>query len=460
MARTYVLVGAGSVSFTRGLVADVLRTGKELVLGLVDTNPEALRAAEGLVAKMIAASGAPVRVRASTDRREVLPGADAVICTVGVGGRRAWERDVLIARKHGVFQPVGDTAMPGGLSRALRMIPAMVAIAEDVLDLCPDARFFNYGNPMTAVCRAVRKATGAPVVGLCHGVLGVGHYLADFLGVPREEVSYTAAGLNHLTWFTQLRHQGRDAWLRVLEELARRLGADVPAGQVRGRLAALDENAEPPEGIDHPFSWKLFALYGAFPAVLDRHVSEFFPQLFPGGAYYGKTLGVDAFSFEQCVERGDRAYAKMREQALSPEPLPPDFLGRSGGEHEQVIDIIDSIETDGGRVYSANLPNRGQVGNLPPEAILEGPAVADGSGVRPLVVGDLPSGIAATLASRIAVVETIVDAALEGSRDLFVQALVADGSVSSLATAHRLADELLAAHAELLPQFADAPPGA
>ena len=435
MATKYVLVGAGSASFTRGLVADVIRTGKELELGLVDVCPEALAVAEGLAAKMVAARRAPVRVVASTDRREVLAGATAVICTVGVGGRRAWEQDVLVPRKHGIYQPVGDTAMPGGLSRALRMIPAMVDIAADVLDVCPEAWFFNYSNPMTAVCRGIRKATGANVVGLCHGVVGVARHLAGFLGVPPAELTYTAAGLNHLTWFTHLRHHGQDAWPRVRAELARRREAGGDA-------------------LDNRFSWDLFTLYGAFPAVLDRHVTEFFPQLYREGAYYGKTLGVDAFSFEECVAGGDKRYAEMRELALGPEPLPNDFFDQFGGEHEQVIDILDSIETDAGRVYSANLPNRGQIANLPPDAVVEGPAVADATGLHAVDVGALPSGTAATLASRIAVIETVVDAALKGDRDLFVQALVADGSCPSLAVARALADDLLAAQAQYLPQFA------
>ena len=123
MAAKYVLIGAGSVSFTRGLVADILRTGKEIELGLVDVSPEALEVAEKLVAKMAAASGAPVRIAASLDRRHILPGARAVICTVGVGGRRAWELDIAIPRKHGTFQPVGDTGMPGTRRRRLRRLP-------------------------------------------------------------------------------------------------------------------------------------------------------------------------------------------------------------------------------------------------------------------------------------------------------------------------------------------------
>mgnify|MGYP000666377757 CR=1 FL=1 len=452
MGDKYVLIGAGSVSFTRGLVADILRTGKEIELGLVDISPEALEVAEKLVVRMVAAAGAPVRVAASLDRRDLLPNARAVICTVGVGGRRAWELDVLIPRKHGIYQPVGDTAMPGGLSRALRMVPAMVAVARDVLDLCPTALFFNYGNPMTAVCRAIRKATGAPVVGLCHGVLGVAQYLARFIGVPFNEVAYTAVGLNHMTWFTEFRHKGRDAWPRIRAEVARRLGA-APE-RLLDAFAELGDSPEALAKLDNPFSWHLYALYGAFPAVLDRHAIEFFPQLIPGGRYYGKTLGVDAFSVEATIEAGDRAWEQMRRVALGQEPLPEAYLGSGGGEHEQVISIIDSIDTDAGRVYSANLPNRGQVSNLPSEAVLEGPAIADAAGLRPIALGALPAGLAATLVPRIAVVETIVDAALQGSRELFVQALVADGSCPSLAAAQRLADDLLAAHAGHLPQFA------
>jgi alpha-galactosidase len=137
---------------------------------------------------MIALADAPLTLEASTDRREVLRDATVVICTIGVGGRRAWEEDVFIPRKYGIFMPVGDTVGPGGSSRALRMIPAMVAIAKDVLDLAPQAFFVNYGNPMAPVCRAIIKATGAPVVGLCHGVFHTGQYIARALRVDEAHL--------------------------------------------------------------------------------------------------------------------------------------------------------------------------------------------------------------------------------------------------------------------------------
>jgi alpha-galactosidase len=446
-----VLIGAGSAMFTRGLVADLIQRGGEIELALVDVDPAALAVAEGLARKMIAARKADVKLSASVDRRDVLKDATAVICTVGVGGRRAWEQDVFIPRKYGIYQPVGDTVGPGGTSRALRMIPAMVAVAADVLDLAPRTLFFNYGNPMAPVCRAIRKATGAEVVGLCHGVFHVGHYLARALDVAPDRLHYTAVGINHLTWFVEARANGEDAMPKLREiadvRVARTLraeGGDTPDLRHAGGSGA----------ADNPFSWHLFQLFGAFPAVLDRHVTEFFPQFFAHGRYYGKTLGVDAFSFEETIAGGDRIYEEMRRLALSDEPLGDEYFRRIGGEHEQVTDIIEAIRAERGSVYSANLPNTGQAPNLPAGAIVEGPAIADGGGLRAIAQRPLPPGVAGTLATRFQWVETIVDAALERSREKFIQALVLDGAASSLETATALADEFLAAHAAYLPEAA------
>lgn len=431
MEERIVLIGAGSAVFTRGLVGDLIRRGVPGEIALVDTDPDALAVAEGLTRRMIEKARSGLKLRASTDRRQVLAGATAVVCTVGVGGRRAWEQDVFIPRKYGIFQPVGDTVMPGGTSRVLRMVPAMAAIARDVMDLAPQALFFNYGNPMAAVCRGIRKATGAPVVGLCHGVPHVADFLARAMGVEAGRMKYTAVGMNHLTWFTQVRIDGRDALPRLRQAAEK-------------RIAEAKDSAT--------FCWKLFQQFGAFPAVLDRHVTEFFPQFFRGGKYYGKTLGVDAFSFEECIGWGDKAYAEMRDIALGHTPLGEDYLG-SPEESEKVLDIVQSIRRDEGKIYSVNLPNRGQAPNLPEDAIVESPAVVDGSGVRPLLLPPLSPGVAGTLATRLLWVDTAVDAALEGSRAKFIQALVLDGACDSLETAERLADDLLAAQAAHLPQF-------
>src|SRR5262249_1055706 len=141
--RKIVLIGAGSASFTQGLVADLILAPDlgPWHLGLVDINPQALETAEGLSRRMVAARGVDMQIEAASERQRPLPNADVVVMTVGVGGRRAWEQDVLIPRQYGIFQPVGDTVMPGGISRAMRMIPALVDVARDVKALCPEALF-------------------------------------------------------------------------------------------------------------------------------------------------------------------------------------------------------------------------------------------------------------------------------------------------------------------------------
>jgi alpha-galactosidase len=204
----------------------------------------------------------------------------------------------------------------------------------------------------------------------------------------------------------------------------------------------------------NPFSWRLFELFGAMPAPLDRHVAEYFPALFSReNSYYGKTLGVDAYSFEGTILLGDRTFDETLRHAFLSDPLPDDYFEQMNGEHEQVCDIVESIRHDGRKIFFANLPNCGRVSNLPENAILESPAMADGGGMHPIVQPPLTASVAATLASRLLWVETVVEAALEGSREKFVQALLIDGAVTSTDMAYRLADDLLQAQAEYLPQF-------
>ncbi|NLS75897.1 MAG: hypothetical protein GXY76_01415 [Chloroflexi bacterium] len=444
-----VLIGAGSAMFTRGLVADLIRDGNPWRVGLVDIDPAALAVAEGLSRRLVEHAGAPIELAASTDRRDLLPGADAVVTTIAVGGRRAWEQDVFIPRRYGVYQPVGDSVTIGGIFRALRMVPALVEIARDVQRLCPTAWFMNYANPMSVNCRAIRKATGAPVVGLCHGVPEVHRYLARYMGVHPDDVTSTAVGVNHLTWFTELRYRGEDAWPLVNRRLGEEGGCSC--GDAFPELGA--RAADAPRWRDNPFSWGLYRAFRAFPAVLDRHVSEFFPALLHEGAYYGQTLGTECFSLEQTIARGDAIYEAMRAQAAGEVPLDESLLRRPAGEGEKLIEILGALRSANGATYSVNLPNVGQVANLPRDVVLESPATATAAGLVPLALGELPAGLAAIMQRVVAVQELTAEAALAGDRKLVRQAVLADGALTDPAEARRLVDEMLAAHAAYLPQF-------
>ncbi|MGQ9732275.1 MAG: family 4 glycosyl hydrolase [Candidatus Zipacnadales bacterium] len=423
-----VIIGAGSVTFTAGLVADLLASKIEAnwTVGLVDINEEALVVADGLVRRMVQHKDLPITVQSSTDRRDILPNATFVVTTIAVGGREGWRKDIEVPLQHGIYQPVGDTVGPGGISRALRQIPAMLDIAHDVAQLCPQVRFFNYANPMAAICRAVNKATPVEVVGLCHGVQGTLRYLCDKLSVPYAEVSALYLGMNHLTWITHLTHQGESLW---------------------PRLNALLLNLEP---TDNPFSWELYRAYGAFPAVLDRHVVEFFPEWFCHDAEYGQPV-VEAIL--EVIRGGQQRWEQRQRQARGEEPLEEGLFQRTLGEHEALLPIIASIMADRQEIFPMNVPNRSLDG-IPLGFILEMPVLATAAGCIPMALPSLPPGLLAWITEALYGVEITVEAAIHGDRNLLVQALLYDRSVSGLKAAEALADDLLAAHKADLPRFA------
>lgn len=430
MVQKIVLIGAGSAMFTQGLVADLILSGQEWQLGLVDIAPEALQVAEGLSRKMVELWRAPITITASQDRRELLPGADVVVTTIGVGGRQAWLADVQIPRKYNIYQPVGDTTMAGGISRAMRMVPALVDIARDIQQLCPQALFINYANPMTVNCWAIRRATRVPVIGLCIGVYDVQLELADLIGAPKEEISARAAGINHFTWIYEFKRCGQDAWPQIRERLA----------------------SHPPR--ENPFSWSLFASYGAYPAVNDRHVVEFFPERFPNGQYYGSTLGISAFSLEQTIEDGQAIYERMRAQARGELPVDEQLFSRSQGEHGQLIEILQAIASDRRTTYTANLPNGSLLPALPADAVLEVTCTATRAGLQPVPITTMAPHLVPPILRRIAVQDLTVQAALAGDRKMLVEAMLLDGCITDAHQAGRLVDELLAVHKDYLPQFA------
>jgi len=444
-----VLVGAGSAMFTQGIVVDWIKQRPEgdWEIALVDINPVILEATEKMVRRFMSVADRPAKISATVDRKDVLDGATIVICTIGVGSRRAWEQDVFVPRQFGIFQPVGDSVGPGGVSRSMRMIPPMVAIARDCDRMCPSARFINYGNPMTAVVRALWRETNVRPVGLCMGTEESLVALARLAGVPPKSVTGRWAGLNHLTWILECRSEGRDLWPVIRDRIAERRARGID------RASWVTREEKHPEMLTYPFSWELFDEFGAFPAPMDRHVTEFFLERFPRGQYYGSTLGVDAYSFEGTIARGDRIYDETISMSRHTGPIDRAKLLGTTGEHEQALEIVDSFFHDRRRWYSANVPNDGIVSNLPADAILEVPAVATQEGMVAPRIGDIPVPIAAVLLRRLGAVEATVDAALTGNRKTMAEALILDGGVSDHATAVKLTDALLNAQAEHVPQF-------
>jgi alpha-galactosidase len=292
------------------------------------------------------------------------------------------------------------------------------------------------------------------VVGLCHGVTHVESQIARFLGARPGSVTSMGVGLNHLTFLTRLRLDGEDAvpliHARLREQRASlddeiAAKADWPNMVPAGRV---------PRYADDPFSWDLFERFSVFPCAMDRHAVEFYPERFPGGAYHGRLLGREAFPIDQRIALGDTWYEEMLALARSPEPLPVERWDNLPGESEQLLQIMHSLFGDRREVFSVNVPNVGQAPYLPEGAVIECNAAACGGGFVPLMADPLPEELVRKLTQKIAAIELTVEAAVSGDREAMLQAMLADGGVTDPDAARALRDDLLAAHAAHLPQFA------
>ena len=452
--KKIVLIGAGSAVFTKGLIADFIQSGfGKWEIALCDINPVILESITKLAKKMVEQKGADILISASTDRKELLPGADFVVTTIAVGGRRAWEQDVKIPRKYKIYQPVGDSIMPGGISRAQRMIPVMVEIARDIERLCPDAYFFNYSNPMTAIVTAVRRVTNVKIIGLCHGVIYGEKYLAKMLGVDVKRLTTIGAGLNHLTWLYDIRVDGKDVHQELLDIVQKQKEDNVRNPHVRNFFNPLLEDKEIPNHMDNPLSWEFFERYGALPAVVDSHAVEFFPERFPEGNYYGATLGIDAFPIDDVIARGEATYKAMLDQGETEGEVEADLFKRADGEHEQLVEIIRSLLLDERKVFSVNIPNEGAVAGIPDDAVLEIPGVATARGFSSMHVNGFEGPIKDIIIKRLASVDLTVEAALKGDRQLWADAMMLDGAVTDYETAENLVRDFIEEHKDYLPQY-------
>jgi len=440
--RSIVLVGAGSTVFTPGLLTDLAssRTFDGWTVHLVDLDADAAETMARLGQRIAVQRGSTLTVEAHTDRREALPGASFVATTIAVGGATGWLHDLQVPARHGIAQTVGDSVGPGGVLRALRHVPELVAIARDVAELAPEAWLVNYSNPLTANVRAITSQTPVRAIGLCHGTMHTRTALAAELALPADEVHAVFAGLNHLCWLLDLRHGTEDLYPRLRALVAERAGGiDAPP---TGR-----------EGTHQAVSADLFRTFGLYPSPGDRHVSEFFGWYLRGAdgdhLPWGLQTGRD-MTIRYIGEKAD-LWERLHAQADGTEPL-PDVRDQ---EAERLVAILEALVSSRDAVELAvNMPNEGKIPNLPPEAVVEVPAVVGAGRITGQAVGPLPAAIAAVLTARSQQQELTVRAAVTGDRRLALQALALDPLVPDPAKAAAVLDDAVTAHAPLLDRFA------
>jgi alpha-galactosidase len=420
--------GAGSVTFTQELVADILGYEElaDATIALYDIDAERLETAAVVAQRIADGVGAKPVIERHADRRAALDGADHVISMIRVGGHEGLKLDFEIPARYGVRQTMGDTLGLGSIFRGLCSIPPLLALARDMHEVCPDAWLFNYTNPMAALCWAVYAGTAhSNVVGVCMSAENTARELAELVGVPFEELSYLAAGMNHQAWMLRLEQHGEDLYPRLRE----RLDAD-------------------PDGLGRRVRMEIFRRLGYFPTESSEHNADLVPWFLPHeGSVERYRLTIDEY-----VRRSERNLGKYEEmRSTLAEEAPPE----SGGEPEYAPQIIHSIETGAVREVIGNVRNSGLIENLPEDCCVEVPCLVDRAGVHPTWIGELPPQLAAVNRQYVNVTELTVRAALEGSREHVYHAAMLDPNTAATLTLEQIqdvCDELIDAHAPFMPE--------
>ena len=430
-----VFIGAGSSVFFQRLMIDVLSFPAlaDSEFHLVDIDPKRLEYARRIGERIIKERHLPVKVCATTERKEALPGADYVIITILVGGIEVISEDINIPLKYGVDQCIGDTLGPAGVFRALRTIPVIIDICRDVERICPEALVLNYTNPMAMLCWAIEETTKVNYVGLCHSVENTARHLARYIGAPLKEISYWAAGINHQSWLLEFKWNGKDAYPLLREKIA-----------------------DPEIYNNDTTRFEMLKHLGYFVAEGSGHNSEYNPwfrkrkdllrKYTRGGKWNGGTgyilqlYGTDREDYEKEQER----------IASGKESL--DFK-RS---YEYGSYIINAIQTGETFRINGNVSNRGLITNLPQGCCVEVPCYVDKHGINPCFIGDLPLQLAALNKMNISVQEMAVKAALTGDKEMAYCAVAYDpltSAVLSLEEIRNMVDEMFEAENAWFPQF-------
>ena len=428
-------IGAGSVVFTRQLVTDLLRFDDldpfELVLHDIDA--DRLAVAEGIAHQLAAQFAKPMTVRAETDRRRALEGADFVVNTIQVGGIDGTYKDLRIPASYGLMQTIGDTTGVGGVFRGLRTFPVLSQIAADMAAVCPQAWLLNYTNPMAMNVWWLSVAAPAiKAVGLCHSVFWTVHDLCELIGVPVGEVTYRAAGVNHQAWLYQWERDGQSLYPRLDEAIA----------------------ADP--GLERRVRVEMYHRLGYYPTETSEHSSEYVSWFLRSKEQIAK-YRIDTLQYIGISEDNVAEYRATKAALDAGEPLPP---YQDEGAAEYAPQVIHSMCTGRVREIHANVINRGFIDNLPQGACVEVPARVDAEGISPIAVGDIPPQGAVHNRTYLSVGEMAIKATLAGDRTLVKQALLCDPNASSTLTPEQIwamCDELFEAHHDYLPESLGGP---
>ena len=454
------IIGAGSASFGLNILGSLFRSTKlgGSEVALIDINEVNLSRMTRLADLINQEWGRGNHITSTTSLKEGLEGADFVVSAVEVPPReKLWQRDFEIPLKYGVRQPYAENGGPGGFIHAARNIGPVLEIAQQMEHSCPQALFINFTNPMVRICDAIHRYSSIQVVGLCHQIYAaygmVGYLLADELNIdipegpvsthadPKfwgnlkkiakqtdQKVAIKAAGLNHFTWIVEIKDKGS--------------GEDLYP-YLRSAWDRSDDNFE-------PLTHRVFDAFGLMPVPGDEHLDEYLPWCSDPVTKPWEKYDLSLYDWDGAAHRREDIASKV-EQMIKGEINLHSLLNE---DSEGAIEIIEALTCNVNDYHLAvNFPNNNQLPDLPLGAIVETPAIIDGSGIQPVKIGSMPKGIAELLRRESELGQLAVDAAVTGDRFLALQCLLLDPVITDIDVAGLILDDYLESYRDLLPQF-------
>jgi alpha-galactosidase len=454
-------IGAGSTVFAKNLLADILIFPElaESIITLFDIDRKRLRETEVLASAAAEQLNAHPQIKTTTDRRAALDGADYTINMIQVGGYEPSTRiDFEIPKKYGLRQTIADTLGIGGIMRGLRTIPVLLEMSREMEELCPEVLHLNYVNPMAMNTWALYRDSTIKTVGLCHSVQHTAKELAADIGIPVDEISYLAAGINHMAFYLRFERDGEDLYPQVYQVIR-------------------DDRVPPHNHV----RYEMFKRLGFFVTESSEHFSEYVPWFIkrdrpdlierfniPLDEYLHRCeMQILAWDLAQEHRQGGNSLsAQDIFEAVKNIPAMPtiatstaktyadlDELQLSG---EYAAQIIHSIETGEPRVIYGNVENNGLIDNLPQDCCVEVPCLVNKNGVQPTQIGTLPPHLAALMQTNINVQSLTVEAVLSGKREHIYHAVMLDPHTAAeldLDQIWDLVDDLIEAHGDWLPTY-------
>ncbi len=471
-------VGAGSAVFARALIRDTYTFPelRDAELRLMDIDPARLADTAAIAGRLREEYGGTGSITSHTDLPSALDNADFVITMFQVGGYEpATVTDFEIPKKYGLRQTIADTLGIGGIMRALRSIPVLNGIAEEMERSCPNALLMNYVNPMAPLVWGVSKATSIATVGLCHSVQGTAAELASFLDIPADEIDYDCAGINHMAFYTRFERNGEDLYpaLRALEA-----SKSYPAWETPRFTLMRDFGyfvTESSEHLSEYVPWLIkdnrADLIDRYSIPLDEYPARCVDQIADWSSMRAALLSDDpeAMTTYQTAKgaslSGNWERKLARERLRDPESearlrdrlLDERHAHQTGHSGEYGTLIIHAMTTGQPSTIWGNVPNNGLIDNLPADCVVEVACNVDRTGLNPQPYGALPPQLASLMTTNINPQRMMVDAALNHSRASVYQAALLDPHTAAELDPEQIramVDELIAAHGDLIPELA------